>query len=168
MSQLHAALPVLLATRKARTHVPLVFAVCRISIRIHLKYHIPVSSFARHSLHPSSANSNFSFPQQLEAARQLFISHFSLSRLSRQDTKAKRCEDERSVTLGGVLMKTIGWEPPVQHLTRSGESSGGIHSPTVADGNRLELKVQKKRPRLRAGGGADRAHSAGASVMLGT
>lgn len=65
-------------------------------------------------------------------------------------------------------MKTIGWKPPVQHLTKSGESSGGIHSPTVADGNRLELKVQEKRPRLRADGGADRAHSAGASVMLGT
>lgn len=65
-------------------------------------------------------------------------------------------------------MKTIGWKLPVQHLTKSGESSGGIHSPTVADGNRLELKVQEKRPRLRADGGADRAHSAGASVMLGT
>lgn len=43
-------------------------------------------------------------------------------------------------------MKRRGWKPPVQHLTKSGESSGGIHSPTVADGNRLELKVQEKRP----------------------
>lgn len=65
-------------------------------------------------------------------------------------------------------MKTIGWKLPVQHLTKSGESRGGIHSPTVANGNRLELKVQEKRPRLRADRGADRAHSAGASVMLGT
>lgn len=129
-----------------------------------LKYHIPVSSFARHSLRPSFANSNFSFPQQLEATRQLFIAHFSLSRLSRQDTIAKRREDERSVTLKGVLMKAIGCMPPVQHLTKS---SGGIHSPTVADGNRLELKVQR-RPGLRADGGADGAQSAGASDMHGT
>lgn len=43
-------------------------------------------------------------------------------------------------------MKRIGWKPPVQHLTKSGGSSGGIHSPTIADGNRLELKVQEKRP----------------------
>lgn len=62
-------------------------------------------------------------------------------------------------------MKAIGCMPPVQHLTKS---SGGIHSPTVADGNRLELKVQERRPRLRADGGADGAQSAGASVMLGT
>lgn len=63
-------------------------------------------------------------------------------------------------------MKAIGCRPPVQHLTKS---SGGIHSPTVADGNRLELKVQERRPRLRAdGGGADGAQSAGASVVLGT
>lgn len=41
----------------------------------------------------------------------------------------------------------------MQRLTKSGESSGGIHSPTVADLNRLELKAQEKRPRLRADGG---------------
>lgn len=42
------------------------------------------------------------FSQQLEATQQLFIAYFSLSRLSRQDTIAKRREDERSVTLRGA------------------------------------------------------------------
>lgn len=97
MSQLRAALPVLLATRKSCTHVPLVFADCRISIWMHLKYHIPVSSFARDSLHPSFSNSNFS-----PTAQQLFIAYFSLSRLSLQDTIAEWRKDERSTTLWGA------------------------------------------------------------------
>lgn len=68
---------------------------------MHLKYHIPVSSFARDSLHPSFSNLNFSFPRQLGTTQQLFIAYFSLSRLSRQDTIAKWRKDERSTTLRG-------------------------------------------------------------------
>lgn len=42
--------------------MPLVFANCRISTWMHLKYHIPVSSFTRDSLHPSSPTRTFLFP----------------------------------------------------------------------------------------------------------
>lgn len=141
---------------------------------MHVKCHIPASSFARDSLHPFFSNSNFSFffyppPRPLGTTQQLFIAYFSLSCLSRQDTIAKWRKDERSTALCKGLMKKTGWEPPVQHLAKSGESSGGIHSPTVARGNRLELKVQKKRPHgcaQTAEGGGGCAQSAAASVLL--